>query len=110
MTKMEISRRQFVVATAAIGGGLAIGFSMTKANAAAVSNVPWQIPTDKEGVEVNAWLTIDPEGIVTVRVPHTEQGQGALTSVPMMVAEELNVPWANIRAVIHRAAEICRGA
>jgi len=99
MTKMEISRRKFIVATAAVGGGLAIGFSMGKANAAAVSNVPWQLPTDKEGVEVNAWLTIDPEGIVTVRVPHTEQGQGALTSVPMMVAEELDVPWANIRAV-----------
>jgi len=99
MTKMEISRRKFIVASAAVGGGLMIGFNMSKANAAAVSNYPHMIPTDKEGVEVNAWLTIDPESIVTVRVPHTEQGQGALTSVPSMVAEELDIPWANIRAV-----------
>ena len=40
MTKMEISRRKFIVATAAVGGGLAIGFSMGKANAAAVNARP----------------------------------------------------------------------
>jgi hypothetical protein len=61
MTKMEISRRQFVVASAAVGGGLMIGFSTGKAHAAAVSNYPSQLPTDKEGVEINAWLTIIPK-------------------------------------------------
>ena len=51
-----------------------------------------------DGTEINAWLTIDPSGIVTVRTPQTEMGQGAFTSIPMMVAEELNVPWKDVRA------------
>ncbi len=100
MTKMEISRRDFLVTTASAAGGLMIGFHLSSASAAANVNAqPWLIPTDKEGTEVNAWLTIDPTGVVTVRVPHTEQGQGALTSVPMMIAEELEVDWKMIKAV-----------
>src|SRR5690606_30684301 len=54
---------------------------------------------EAEGVEVNAWLTIDEDGVVTIRVPHTDMGQGALTAVAMMAAEELDVPWENVRAV-----------
>src|SRR5690606_2431770 len=50
------------------------------------------------GTEINAWLTIDADGTVTIRVPHTEQGQGALTSVSMMIAEALDVPWQKARA------------
>lgn len=100
MTKMEISRRDFLVTTASAAGGLMIGFHLSSASAAANVNAqPWLIPTDKEGTEINAWLTIDPTGVVTVRVPHTEQGQGALTSVPMMIAEELEVDWKMIKAV-----------
>ncbi|WP_425248600.1 molybdopterin cofactor-binding domain-containing protein [Chelativorans salis] len=64
--------------------------SHSSAEAAVVAPKPWTAPTD--GVEINAWLTIDPDGTVTIRVPHTEQGQGALTSVSMTVAEELDVP------------------
>jgi len=99
MTKMKISRRDFLAVSAAAGGGLMIGFHWSPASAANVNKQPWLIPTDKEGTEVNAWLTIDPSGVVTIRVPHTEQGQGALTSVPMMIAEELEVDWKQIRAV-----------
>jgi len=95
---MEVSRRTFIVASALAGGGMAIGFS-SLANAAAINKQPWLNPTDKDGVEISQWLTIDPEGIVTIRVPHTEQGQGALTSVPMMIAEELQVDWKSVRAV-----------
>ena len=98
MTHMEVSRRTFIVASALAGGGMAIGFS-SLANAAAINKQPWLNPTDKDGVEISQWLTIDPEGIVTIRVPHTEQGQGALTSVPMMIAEELQVDWKSVRAV-----------
>ncbi len=99
MTHMEITRRNFIVTTVAAGGGMMVGFHWATANAAAINAKPWLNPTDKDGVEVNAWLTIDPEGIVTIRVPHTEQGQGALTSVPMMIAEELHVDWKQVRAV-----------
>jgi isoquinoline 1-oxidoreductase beta subunit len=74
-----------------------IGFYLPEADAATVQPKPWTaLP---QGAEINAWLAIDAEGNVTIRVPHTEMGQGALTSVSMMIAEELNVDWARVRAV-----------
>jgi isoquinoline 1-oxidoreductase beta subunit len=45
----------------------------------------------------NAWLRIDPQGLVTVIVAESEMGQGPFTALPMMVAEELEVPWNSIR-------------
>ena len=42
---------------------------------------------------LNAWLTIDTEGSVTVYVPFSEMGQGVHTSIPMVVADELGADW-----------------
>jgi isoquinoline 1-oxidoreductase beta subunit len=93
----KISRRTLIRTMSGFGGGMLLGFYIPGATAAVVAPKPWTTPTD--GGEINAWLTIDRDGTVTVRVPHTEQGQGALTSVSMMIAEELDVPWDNIQAV-----------
>jgi isoquinoline 1-oxidoreductase beta subunit len=101
MGSVEISRRGFVRATVAVGGGMVLGFHIplaSEAVAATVRSEPWTPPAG--GVEINAWLTIDTDGAVTVRVPHTEMGQGAMTSVAQLVAEELDVPWENVRAVL----------
>jgi isoquinoline 1-oxidoreductase beta subunit len=92
-----VSRRTVIRTMIGAGGGMILGFHIPDAYAAAVAPKPWTMPTD--GVEINAWLTIDAEGTVTIRVPHTEQGQGALTSVSMLIAEELDVPWESIHAV-----------
>ncbi|MCJ7593084.1 MAG: molybdopterin-dependent oxidoreductase [Woeseiaceae bacterium] len=92
-----ISRRTLIQTIVGAGGGMILGFHIPEAVAAVVSAKPWTTPT--EGVEINAWLSIDADGAVMIRVPHTEQGQGALTSVSMMIAEELDVPWADVRAV-----------
>src|SRR5690606_16272344 len=99
MTAMEtgISRRTLIMAMLGAGGGLVLGFHVPGAAAAVVAPRPWTTPTD--GVEINAWLTIDADGTVTIRVPHAELGQGALTAVSMMVAEELDVPWDSVQAV-----------
>ena len=51
------------------------------------------------GVEINAWLSIDPSGTVTIRCPHVEMGQGGMTSVALLIAEELDVDWSSIRCV-----------
>lgn len=96
MSAHMVSRRAFIQTSVAAGGGLLLGFHLP-AFAARVEPKPWSTPTN--GVEINAWLTIDKEGRVTIRVPHTEMGQGALTSVSMMIAEELDVDWANVQAV-----------
>ena len=86
MNQMNLSRRKFLQTSAAAGGGMMLGFHVPTAFASA------------GGVEINAWLTIDPMGIVTIVTPQTEMGQGSKTSIPMMVAEELDVPWENVRA------------
>jgi isoquinoline 1-oxidoreductase beta subunit len=96
-SQMKLSRRTFIRTMAGAGGGLVLGFYLPGATAAVVAPKPWTTPTD--GTEINAWLTIDLDGTVTVRVPHTEQGQGALTSVSMMIAEELDVAWNKVQAV-----------
>ena len=92
-----ISRRTLIRTMVGAGGGMILGFHVPETLAAVVSAKPWTTP--REGVEINAWLSIDASGEVMIRVPHTEQGQGALTSVSMMIAEELDVPWADVRAV-----------
>jgi len=97
MSAVLQTRRDFLKVTAAARGGMLIGFYLPGLEAATVQGKPWTaLP---QGAEVNAWLAIDAEGNVTVRVPHTEMGQGALTSVSMMIAEELNVDWTRVRAV-----------
>jgi isoquinoline 1-oxidoreductase beta subunit len=99
MTYHNITRRNFLVTAAAAGGGLAIGFNVSAASAGLVNPTPWLSPTDKPGQEINAWVEIDVDGIITVRVPHTEQGQGAMTAVPLMITEHLEANWNDIRAM-----------
>ena len=95
--EMKLSRRTLIRTMAGAAGGMLLGFRIPGAFAAVVAPKPWTTPT--EGDEINAWLAIDSDGTVTIRVPHTEQGQGALTSVSMMIAEELDVPWESVQAV-----------
>jgi isoquinoline 1-oxidoreductase subunit beta len=96
MSEVDLSRRTFIRTSLAAGGGLLLGFHVP-AFAARVEPQPWLTPTN--GVEINAWLTIEKNGLVTIRVPHTEMGQGALTSVAMLIAEELSVDWSKIQTV-----------
>ena len=100
MTKMDLSRRTFIRTSLAAGGGLMLGFHIPvkEAQAAMIAPEAWKAPVG--GTEINAWLTIDTNGIVTVRCPHTEMGQGGMNSVAMMIAEELDVPWANVRCML----------
>jgi isoquinoline 1-oxidoreductase beta subunit len=97
MSAVLLTRRTFLKVSVAAGGGMILGFHTPETLPASVLPQPWTaLP---QGAEINAWLAIDAEGNVTVRVPHTEMGQGALTSVSMMIAEELNVDWSRVRAV-----------
>lgn len=92
-----VSRRSMIRTLVGAGGGMILGFHVPGAVAAVVAPKPWMTPT--ESAEINAWLALDADGTVTIRVPHTEQGQGALTSVCMLIAEELDVPWQSVQAV-----------
>lgn len=99
MTHLDITRRSFIVTTAAAGGGLMIGVAMSgPAHAAAgMKPNPWERPSDKDGQEINAWIVVDPDGTTTIRVGQSEMGQGVFTAMPMLVAEELHVDWKMVK-------------
>ena len=96
MTKQILSRRSFIKASVAASGGLMLGFHMPVALAASIGPRT-QSTTTAVGTEINAWIVIDKDSTVTLRIPHTEQGQGGITSVAMLIAEELNVDWSKIK-------------
>ncbi|MCP5152852.1 MAG: xanthine dehydrogenase family protein molybdopterin-binding subunit [Ectothiorhodospiraceae bacterium] len=84
----RITRRAFVVGTTATGAGLAIGLALplSPRAAAAAEGAP----------EVNAWVVIRPDDTVVVRIARSEMGQGTLTGLAQMVAEELECDWSKV--------------
>src|SRR6266511_5845634 len=95
----KINRRQFMITTSVVGGALVLGFFLPsqKAEAAIIAEKPWTPPTEG-GTEVNAWLVIGNDDTVTIRVAQSEMGEGVFTSMPMLVAEELECDWTKVRA------------
>src|SRR6202012_5989397 len=61
-----------------------------------LANQPWSDDAIAQH-EVNAWIVIDPDETITIRIPHSEMGQGAATANPMLVAEELECDWQQIK-------------
>ncbi|HEX6430014.1 MAG TPA: molybdopterin cofactor-binding domain-containing protein [Niastella sp.] len=90
----NISRRNFLRITSLAGGGVLFGFELlANATAETVADAPFFSP--------NAYLSIDTKGIVTLMAPNPEIGQGVKTSLPMLLAEELDVDWNKV--VINQA-------
>lgn len=84
----NISRRSFLAASAAIGGGLVIGVNP-------LANAAFARPGDGRS-ELTDWLVIGSDDTVVVRIAFTEMGQGALTGLVQLVAEELECDWNRI--------------
>ena len=95
------TRRQFLKASAATGG-LIIGFHLPGGNKLAQAQAP-QAPNLNVP---NAFLKIAKDGSVTVQVKHIELGQGVMTSLPMLLAEELECDWTKVRAELAPAAPV----
>ncbi len=99
------SRRRFLQAGAASTGGLVIGFELALGNR--LANAQAQTQDAKPDLnQPNAFLRIARDGTVTVQVKHLEFGQGVMTSLPMLVAEELHCDWGKVRAELAPAAPI----
>src|SRR2546423_7207414 len=82
---MDVSRRTFLKAGAATGGGLLIAFNLSETAAQ---------PNDTNSADPfapNAFVRIDREGRVTLVMPQVEMGQGTYTSLSMLIAEQLEV-------------------
>src|SRR5256886_14919925 len=84
----DVSRRKFIVGTAAAGGGLALGFKLPFIGPAEAATAA--------GTEVNAWVVVRPDSTCVVRIARSEMGQGTLTGLAQLVAEELECDWKKV--------------
>ncbi len=80
----HLSRRRFLQAGAAAGGGLVLSLSLPSANGDAEA-------ADADGFAPNAFIRIQGDGQIVLTMPYVEMGQGTYTSIPMLIAEELEV-------------------
>ena len=87
--KTEITRRGFMVGAAGFTFGLESGLPFGAAAAA-----------HGKDVTINPWVTISTEDTIAIMSPAAEMGQGSLTSLPLILAEELDADWSKVRVVV----------
>jgi isoquinoline 1-oxidoreductase subunit beta len=85
-----IDRRSLLASVAAAGGSLALGFEIPFG--------PEPAGAADGASEITAWIVIARNDSVTIRVAKSEMGQGSFTALPMLVAEELECDWSEVRA------------
>ncbi|HEY6643238.1 xanthine dehydrogenase family protein molybdopterin-binding subunit [Povalibacter sp.] len=83
-----VSRRNFLIGSASAVGGLSLGFH--------IPDVLATTPSAAMPPEVNAWVVIKPDDTVVIRMARTEMGQGSLTGLAQLVAEELECDWSKV--------------
>src|SRR3954470_4913701 len=85
----QLNRRAFVIGTVAVGTGLALGM-----------DIPFGGPTVVRAAdgspEVNVWVVIRPDDTTVIRIARSEMGQGTLTGLAQLVAEELECDWSKV--------------
>ena len=91
-TAASASRRAFLKATAAAGGGMLLSLHLPGFAGAALADEAQGAP-----VRVTAYVSITPDNAVTIMAKNPEIGQGVKTMLPMLVAEELDVDWSQVR-------------
>jgi isoquinoline 1-oxidoreductase beta subunit len=93
LIKTTYNRRSFIKSSALAGGGMVIGFSWL----ASCNPTPEQVNNmPKEWFDINGFLKLGDNGMVTIMSPNPEIGQNVKTSMPMIVAEELDIDWGNV--------------
>src|ERR1700752_576373 len=96
-TAATFSRRHFILTAASAAGGLLVGIGAAPvARAATVSNQPWN-DHDHAPHEIDAWIAIDPDDSILIRYQRSEMGQGSMTALPMIIAEQVESDWPKVR-------------
>ena len=86
----QLDRRSFLASVAVVGGALTLGFDIPFG--------PRTIHASTRADEITAWVVIEPDDTVIIRVAKSEMGQGSFTALPMLVAEELECDWSKVKA------------
>jgi isoquinoline 1-oxidoreductase subunit beta len=87
-TSTSVSRRRFIGGSTAAAGSLVIGFHIPFASVALAQSA--------DAPEINAWVVIKPDDTVIIRIARSELGQGSLTGLAQLVAEELECDWRKV--------------
>src|SRR5947209_9680841 len=86
--EIALSRRQVMIGAA----GLSFAFALGKADAAVLA-------AETAGTSLSPWVSIGTDGSITIMSAATEMGQGSMTSLPLIIAEELDADWSRVRIV-----------
>ena len=89
----KLNRRSFLKVSALAGGGMILSFSLLAGNKAKVGKV---LTAPNVGSRMNGYIRIDENGLITLMSPNPEGGQNVKTSMPMIVAEELDADWSQV--------------
>ena len=90
-TTPSVSRRSFILGSGGLALGLSFGLTQTEL---ALAQAP-----GAGGFAPNSWINIGLDGIVTLMSPAAEMGQGTMTAMPMLLAEEMDLDWSQVRVV-----------
>jgi len=90
IVRTELSRRTFLAGAGGLTFSIALGAGLMQPASLARAADP--------SVKMGAWVTIGTDGIITVMAPTAEMGQGTLTALPLILAEELDADWSKVRA------------
>ena len=92
--RMQVSRREFLIRSA--GAGFALGLNLPLLGRVAIAADGADTPANAETPEINAWVVIQPDDTVVIRIARSEMGQGTLTGLAQLVAEELECDWSKV--------------
>jgi isoquinoline 1-oxidoreductase beta subunit len=92
------NRRYFILTAVSAAGGLLVGITADPddARAATIARQPWN-DNDSAPHEIDAWIAINPDDSILIRYQRSEMGQGSMTALPMIIAEELQCDWSKVR-------------
>src|SRR5690554_5767382 len=97
-TLEKTTRRNFMKLAAAASGGLMLGFHWSSSEAAGMK-VLTEDALAAADINFNSYLSISPDGVITILSPNPELGQNIKTSFPLVVAEELDADWSQVKVL-----------